>query len=113
MRRRGANGDRQERRVATPNPDLFVLKLGKQAGKRRTSNKERASGLIQKLAKAVTKPGADRSHVFRSISGKPVYAYSIYAEDPTKVVREDANGRETIGRVVDGRFRPTKSVRAQ
>lgn len=53
----------------------------------------------------MSKPGVDRSRVFRSISDKPVYAYSIDPKDTSKIVREDAAGRKIVGRVVNGKFR--------
>lgn len=51
----------------------------------------------------------NRAAFFRSATGKPVYAYSIYLKDPTKIVREDQAGRKTVGRLVGGRFRAVKS----
>jgi len=100
----------QERRVATPNPDLLVIKLGERYEKLQVSPKERVSGILAKVAKVMTKPGADRTRVFQSASGKPVYAYFIYSKDPTKVVREDVSGRRTVGRLVNGRFRLARAV---
>ena len=100
----------QERRVATPNPDLLVVKIGERYEKLQVSTKERASDILAKVAKVMAKPGADRTRVFRSASEKPVYAYSVYPRDLTKVVREDAPGRQTVGRLVGGRFSPTRAV---
>jgi hypothetical protein len=74
---------------------------------------ERAAGLLAKLAKVISKPGIDRSLVFRSSTGKPVYAYSVSSQDPSEIVREDASGRRTIGRFVNGRFRPLGSSKAK
>jgi len=102
----------QERRVATPNRDLLVIKVGERYEKLQVSPKERASGILARMAKAIAKPGADRTRVFQSASGKPVYAYSIYSKDTTKVIREDASGHQTVGRFVSGRFRPISSARA-
>ena len=102
----------QERRVATPSPDLLVIKIGERYEKLQVFAKERASGVLARVAKAMTKPGADRTRVFQSTSGKPVYAYFIHPKDPTKVVREEASGRQTVGRFVSGRFRPMNSARA-
>ncbi|MDR3719133.1 MAG: hypothetical protein P4K98_10045 [Bryobacteraceae bacterium] len=100
----------QERRIVTPNPDLLVVKVGERYGKLHISAKERASGILGRVAKVMTKPGTDRKRVFQSTSGKPVYAYSIYSGDVTKVVREDASGQQTIGQLVNGRFRPARAV---
>ncbi|MGJ5816630.1 hypothetical protein [Paludibaculum fermentans] len=99
-----------ECRVATTDPDLVVLRTGNPVKKAIVPARERASGVLKRVGKAMMKPGADRARVFASSSGKPVYAYSLYTKDPTKIVREDASGRRTIGRFVGGRFRPTTST---
>ncbi|MGC4051758.1 MAG: hypothetical protein QM757_20620 [Paludibaculum sp.] len=96
-----------ERRVATTDPDLVVVRIGKPIKKAVVPAREQVSGVLKRVGKAMKKPGADRARVFASISGKPVYAYSLYTKDPTKIVREDASGQRTIGRFVGGRFRPT------
>jgi len=102
----------KERRVATPRPDLFVIKVGDGNGKPHVSPKEQTNGVLARVARVMTRSGADRTRVFQSSSGKPVYAYFVQAADPTKVVREDASGRQTIGRFVGGRFRAIRSARA-
>jgi len=101
----------KERGVVTPQPDLFVIKIGDRSGKVRVSSTEQAAGLLEKLAKAIAKPGADRSKVFQSGSGRPVYAYFLEASDPAKMIREDASGRQTVGRFAGGRFRAIRSSR--
>src|SRR5437868_5880009 len=83
----------QERRVATPNPELLVLMIGQRYENVHVSPKERASGVLARVAKVMTTPGTDRTRLFQSTSVKPVYAYSIYSKDPTKVVREDVSSR--------------------
>lgn len=94
-----------ERRVATPRADLLVIKIGERYQKEALSPKEKASAVLARLGKAMSKPGVDRSRVFRSISGKPVYAYSIDPKDTSKIVREDAAGRKITGRFLSGKFR--------
>jgi hypothetical protein len=37
--------------------------------------------------------------------GKRVFAYSVDPADTTKIVREDASGKTSVGRLVNGRFR--------
>ncbi len=96
-----------ERRVGTPNPNLAVIKVGGRPEKCLLSSKERSSAIFAQLGKAMAKPGVDRARIFESASGKRVYAYSVFVEDPTKLVREDASGRKTVGRLVGGRFRAT------
>lgn len=98
-----------ERRVATPNPDLVVVRTGKVVKRVKVSPSEQAFGVLKRVAKAMKKPGTNRASVFASTSGKPVFAYFLYSKDPTKVVREDAAGRQTVGRLVGGRFRSTVS----
>jgi hypothetical protein len=102
----------QVRRAATPNSELLVIKVGERYQKLKVPPNERASGILARIAKAIAKPGADRTRVFQSASSKPVYAYSIYSKDTSKVIREDASGHQTVGRFVSGRFRPISSARA-
>jgi hypothetical protein len=99
-----------ERRVATPNPDLIVVRVGGSNKKALVSPKEQASGVLARVAEVMKKPGADRARVFTSTLGKPVFAYFVSSKDPTKVVREDAAGRQTLGRFVGGRFRSVPSA---
>ena len=105
----------EERRIVTPNPELVVVKVG--ANQQRTNYQvpasEGAASLLSKLAKAIAKPGIDRSVVFGNSAGKRVYAYSVSSQDPTEFVREDASGRRTSGRFVNGRFRPRRSSKAK
>ena len=107
-----AGSSAKERRIATPNRDLLVIQIGERYGKLEVLPKERASGVLARVAQVLAKPGADRARVFQSSSGKPVYAYSIDSTDTSKVVREDASGRQTIGRFVAGRFSATSSTKA-
>jgi hypothetical protein len=66
---------------------------------------ERASTLVASLVKATRKPGTSREAIFNSSVGKKVFAYSVYPGDTTKIVREDASGKRSVGRLVNGRFR--------
>jgi hypothetical protein len=61
--------------------------------------------VLAKLGKVLSKPGIDREVVFKSFAGKKVYAYSIDLKDTSRLVREDAEGKRTIGRFVGGKFR--------
>ena len=100
----------KEYRVETPRPDLVVLRVGERAADLRVLAKERASGIVAKMAKVMTKPGLTRAQIFQGTSGK-VYAYSVYSKDPSKVVREDVSGHKILGKFVSGRFRPSSSSR--
>ena len=102
----------QERRLATPSPDLMIIKIGERREKLVVPPSERASGVLARLAKAISKPGLDRADVFLSNRGRPVYAYSVYPKDPTKLVREDVSGQKVIGRFRNGRFYRTSSAKA-
>lgn len=63
--------------------------------------RKRRSGIKMKI---------DREAFFRGLPGKRVYAYSVYPKDITLLVREDKEGRKTLGRWANGRFRPLKSI---
>ncbi|MCU1295911.1 MAG: hypothetical protein JWO91_189 [Acidobacteriaceae bacterium] len=106
------NSHANERRVATPRADLIVVKVGDRYFKHPVRAQEKASTFVAKIAKATRKPGTSRKSIFRSSVGKTVYAYSVYPRDTTKIVRENAKGERTVGRLVNGRFRalPAKSM---
>lgn len=99
-----------ERRLSTPNPNLVVIKIGPRSETSEGPPPEGAASVIAKLANVIRRPGTSRSQVFRSGSGRRVYAYSAYTVDPSMLVREDAAGRKTIGRFVNGRFRPVSAA---
>jgi hypothetical protein len=94
-----------ETRVVTPRGDLFVVRLGERPAQKVLTAKEKTSAFIAKIARVANKPGASRQSIFRSSTGKKVYAYSVYPKDPTKIVREDVTGKMAVGRLVKGRFR--------
>ena len=100
-------GNTMEHRVATPRGDLFVLRLGKLKAIAGSRQPEKSDVLIDNMMKAALKPGFRRDTVFRP--KRRVYAYSVCPEDVSKIVREDANGKKTLGRLVQGRFRPSRS----
>jgi len=95
----------KERRVSTPRPDLVVVKIGRPKSVETVSEREKASNLVASLVRATRKPGTSRDTIFHSSVGKRVFAYSVYPGDPTKIVREDASGMTSVGRLVNGRFR--------
>ncbi len=100
-------GNTTEHRVATPRGDLFVLRLGKSKAVAGSRQPQKSDVLIVNMIKAALKPGFRRDTVFRP--KKRVYAYSVYPKDISQIVREDANGEKTLGRLVQGRFRPSRS----
>lgn len=95
------------RKVETPNPDLFVLRRGKAAPESHDSSSESEKGLLTRLSSLVKRSGLNKSVVFGPAKTKAkIYAYSIYSEDPKLILREDATGKQTLGRLSKGRFRP-------
>lgn len=101
------NGQPQsaEHRIVTPRADLIVVRLGKSKSGPTLRTAETSSALIDGITKAARKPGVRRDVVFKSRRNQPVYAYSVYPRDLTKIVREDAQGHKTIGQFVSGKFR--------
>lgn len=110
LRRDAEIADAKEQRVPTPRRDLIVVRVGPTRSRAKLSDKEMSGSLIRGIAKATRKPGIQRSTIFRSRTGKQVYAYSVYPRDITKIVREDQSGKKTIGRFVNGQF---KALRAK
>ncbi|MES2887070.1 MAG: hypothetical protein V4739_03570 [Pseudomonadota bacterium] len=71
---------------------------------------DQATVLVTKAGRALKKPGIDRSVIFRSQAGNDVFSYSVFPGDPSKVVREAADGTVTVGRLVGGKFRAIKAA---
>lgn len=105
-------GSAVERRVATPRADLVVVKIGDRYKKVAVSAKEKAPVVLARVGRVMNRPGTDRTRIFRSASGKTVYAYSIDSKDTSKIVREDASGQKTVGRFTSGRFRALPPARS-
>jgi tRNA nucleotidyltransferase (CCA-adding enzyme) len=61
---------------------------------------EESGALLKRLGKALEKPGISQSKRDRRST-----LYSVDPRDPTRIVRRNANGKTTIGRLVAGRFR--------
>ena len=100
----------EDTKIPTLNDQLFLVRLGAGNAKSDTSpatleDGERARAMLMKAGKALNKPGISRETVFGLGAGRGISAYSVYPADPTMVVRESADGRKTIGRLVSGRFR--------
>jgi hypothetical protein len=105
--RKSVNGT--EHKLATPRGDLFVLRVGKSKALADSRQPENSNTLIDRMVKAALKPGIRRDTIFRPGEEKRVYAYSIFPGDVTKIVREDASGKKTLGTLVQGKFRPLRS----
>ena len=68
-----------------------------------------AAVLMAKVGRALRKPGIDKQVVFAD-NRAGVFSYSTYPVDPSKVLRESADGTKRIGRLVNGRFVVAKSA---
>jgi len=86
---------------------MELVKVGR-SSKPTVRRGDNATALVQKVAKALKKPGIDKSVVFRGPNPEKVYAYSAYPQDPTRIVRISSNGTRVVGRMVSGKFRPSK-----
>ena len=69
-----------------------------------------ATELLNRAAKAFAKPGFDGRVIFGSGRNSKAFAYSVYPDDPSKIIRETADGTRTIGRLVHDRFRASKAI---
>lgn len=105
-RQRGADvkvSGRGARLIATSYADLFLVRIGDPITE--TPAGEAAGPLLRRIGKALSKPGVRREAVFGTQPKKNFYAYSLDPTNPTRMIREDAEGNRTVGRMVDGRFR--------
>jgi hypothetical protein len=108
VRDAGTEGFVQGEALATLGRGIALVKVAKTT-RPRVRPEDNTTALVKKAARALSKPGIESAAVFRGPDAAKVYAYSVYAKDPTKVIREDASGERVIGRLVDGRFRPLKA----
>ncbi len=97
-------------KIPTLNDNLVLVRLGADTARShgrpaKLEQGELAGPMLLKAGKALSKPGIRRETVFGGGSGRGISAYSVYPADPTKIVRESADGQRTIGRLVGGRFR--------
>ncbi|MCC8362484.1 hypothetical protein LK996_05280 [Lysobacter sp. A6] len=90
--------------MAKLGPGVQLVKVGRTA-KPEVRKADTTTVLVRKLAKALSKPGIDRSVVFSGPDPSKVYAFSVYPSDPTLIVRESFDGTRVVGRFVDGKFR--------
>ena len=91
----------------TVGDDLVLVRTG-QPKKRVVSTRaaDRARVLVHKVANALQKPGIQKSAVFRGANSTKIFAYSVDPTDPSRVIRESADGTRRVGRLgPDGKFR--------
>lgn len=98
----------QGRSVATLGRGLALVKVGK-AARAVVRPEDKTTVLVKKAARALNKPGIDQSVVFRGPNAEKIFSYSVYPQDPTKVIRKTADGARAIGRLIDGKFRAIKA----
>ena len=84
--------------------------LIKTSAHRDIPNSKEPHHLLQKAAKALSKPGIPRSAVFGDGTNKRLFSYSLDSEDPTRLVRVAFDGTRRVGRLVNGKFQPIKRV---
>ncbi len=88
--------------------DDLVLVRTAQPKKRVASTRaaDRATVLVHKVANALQKPGILKSAVFRGSNSTKIFAYSVDPTDPSRVIREAADGTRRVGRLgADGKFK--------
>jgi hypothetical protein len=91
----------------TVGDDLVLVRTG-QPRKAATNTRlgDRATVLVSKAATALQKPGIQKSAVFRGANSSKIFAYSVDPADPSRVIREAADGTRRVGRMgPDGKFR--------
>lgn len=92
------------RLLPTSRPDLFIVRVGTKPVTE-VAPDQTAVPLLRKAGRALLKPGVSRESVFGSAPKQNFYAYSLDPADPTRMVREDAAGNKTVGRMINGTFR--------
>ncbi|KIQ28514.1 hypothetical protein RT97_20825 [Variovorax paradoxus] len=98
----------QGRPVATLGRGMTLIKTGK-APRPAVRPEDNTTVLLKKAARALNKPGIDRSVVFHGPNAARIFAYYADPQDPTRVVREAADGTKVTGSLVDGKFRASKA----
>jgi hypothetical protein len=93
------------KRVPSFGGEFVVVRTSRfaQAGKS-TKSSEEAHVLVKKAGKALKSPGISSKAVFKQ-GHSGVFAYSVYSDDPDKIVRRSLAGKRTVGRLVHGRFK--------
>lgn len=90
--------------LATSRPGLFILRVGAKPVAQAPAD-QAAAPLLRQVGRALDKPGVSRQSVFGPAPRKDFFAYSLDPADPSRMIREDAAGNKTVGRMVEGSFR--------
>ncbi len=94
-----------ETKLPTFSENLQLVRKGERPKPEILKPKEIAGTMVPQTLGALSNPGIAHGVVFRGSRAAQVSSYSIWPMDPTKMVREQADGTRTIGRLVGGRFR--------
>jgi hypothetical protein len=89
--------------VASVGERFVLVKTGKSSVGVKVPADESAK-LLQAAGKALSKPGISRFSVFGA-GRKHVYAYALDPQDPSRFIREAADGTRRFGKMVNGKFR--------
>jgi len=76
----------------------------------RCRRRSRSTELLNRAAKAFAKPGFDRRVIFGSGRNRKVFAYSVYPNDPSKIIRKLPTARERSAGWFRGKFRLSKAA---
>jgi hypothetical protein len=90
--------------MATSRADLFLVRVGAQPVTKTPEDQE-AGPLLRKVGRALSRPGVSREAVFGKAPKSNFFVYSLDPSDPNRMIREDAAGNRTVGRMVNGAFR--------
>lgn len=91
--------------LPTLDKNIFVelrSSKGKVAKRAVSKPREMDGTLLHEVGLALGHSGLPRSTVFTRAK---VSSYSMHPSDPTKIIRERANGKKVTGRLIAGRFR--------
>ena len=92
--------------IAQLGEDYVLVRVGPGQKNPAPRPDERAAVLLAKVGKALSKPGIDKKTIFKGAKLGAIYAYSAYPGDTRKVLREAADGSQTVGRLIkNGQFR--------
>jgi hypothetical protein len=98
-----------ETEVPTVGKGLKLIRTSRtaeSAANRKVAVADQARIVVKKAGSALMRPGIDKKRVFQRQQGAAkVYAYSIDPTDPSRVVRESADGTRRVGRVINGKFK--------
>lgn len=101
--------------MASLSRGIALVRVKKQR-KPTIGNEEQARTLFKKAVNALDKPGISRTVVFKQTNNsrkvneqKTVYSFFIDPKDTRYVIREDAKGARTKGRLIKGEFQPEQN----